>query len=84
VQTIALQPIKPISDEKNIHNSLAYTKFLSTFAAENLVPQAQVLDVLRIKRESGENPEQTRCCIFHQVVTQSFSVTVRPPDGKAA
>ena len=58
---------------------------ISKFAAENLVPQAPVHGVLRIKRESGENPEQTRCCIFRQVVTQSFCVTVHHRvDGKAA
>ena len=34
----------------------------SNFAAENLVPQASHRVVLWIKRESGENPGQTRCC----------------------
>lgn len=51
---------------------------MTTFAPENLVPQAPIHGVLRIKRESGENPEQTRCCISHQVVMQLFSVTVHP------
>ena len=34
----------------------------SNFAAENLVLRASRRDVSQIKRESGENPEQTRCC----------------------
>jgi len=57
-------------------NTYRIFKKMTIFAAENLVPQAPVQGVLRIKRESGENPEQTRCCISHQVVTHSFSVTV--------
>ena len=51
------------------------TEKSSIFAAENLVSVMSNLDMGRIKRESGENPEQTRCCIFllcHHV----FSVTV--------
>ena len=51
------------------------TEKSSTFAAENLVSVMSNLDMGRIKRESGETPEQTRCCIS-PFSHHAFSVTV--------
>ena len=36
-----------------------------------------------MKRESGENPEQTRCCEFF-LDFKKLCATVRIPDGKAS
>ena len=60
---------------------ICFIKKSSNFAAENLVLRASRRDVSQIKRESGENPEQTRCCKSHQVVTQTESLSAK--DGKA-
>ena len=51
---------------KNKQETLAGSYFLFTFAAQlvrNYLRSAEAIGGIAMKRESGEKPEQSRCCM---------------------